>query len=73
MTLMEEVRECGCTDCDCGDCCEELTVAKGRLRIAQRKLCQARRDEKGACADYWIRQVKYLQEQVDRLYRAEKK
>ena len=69
MALMESIRECGCTDCDC----EELTVAKGRLRIAKRRLCQAQRSDKPGHVDYWIRQVKYLREEIDWLYRAEKK
>jgi hypothetical protein len=73
MALMESVRECGCTDCDCCQCGEQLVVAKGRLRLAQRHLAQSRRNGNPGSVEYWIRQVKYLRDEINRLYRAEKK
>jgi hypothetical protein len=72
MTLMERVLECGCTNCACCECGEQLIMAKGRLRLAQRNLCQSRRAGNKGSSEYWLRQVKYLQDEIERLQRADK-
>lgn len=72
MLLLEEEEECGCTGrrrCDCA----LLEETRGRLRLAQRKLAQARRTEDSKGLECCIRKVKLLQDEVDRFYRARKK
>lgn len=73
MTLMESIQECGCTACECCKCDDQLVMARGRLRLAQRHLRQARRAGNKGSAEYWLRQTKYLLDEIERLERAEKK